>query len=262
MVRVAAPRSLAAALVAACFGLAIPSSAPPARAQEEEALPQEHWSFSGPFGAFDMAAVQRGFQIYSEVCSNCHSMKQLQYRNLTAVGFTPDQVKAIAASVQVPLGVNDQGEPVLGPGTPASTFRSPFPNEQAARAANNGALPPDLSVIVKAREGGPNYIYGILTGYTDPPAGVQMQPGMNYNKYFPGHQIAMPKPLSEGQITYADGTPNTLEQEAHDMVTFLTWAGSPEMVVRKQTGIRIVLFLLLMTGLTYGVKRKVWAQAH
>jgi ubiquinol-cytochrome c reductase cytochrome c1 subunit len=233
-----------------------------ARAQEAEPPPAQQWSFSGPFGAFDLAAAQRGFQIYSEVCSNCHSMRLMFFRNLSGIGLTPEQIKAVAAAVQVPSGLNDQGEPVQGPGLPSSHFRSPFPNDVAARAANNGALPPDLSLIVNAREDGANYVYAILTGYTDPPEGFNLQPGMNYNVYFPGHQIAMPKPLSEGQVTYADGTANTLEQEAHDVVTFLTWAANPEMVQRKQIGVRAVLFLALMTGLTYAVKRKVWSEVH
>ena len=249
-------------VLAAALLLAAGATIGPARAQEAEPPPKEDWSFNGPFGAFDLAAAQRGFQIYSEVCSNCHSMKLMYYRNLTGIGLTEAQVKAIAAAVQVPAGLNDQGEPVQGPGLPSSHFRSPFPNDIAARAANNGALPPDLSLIVNAREGGADYVYGILTGYADAPEGFNLQQGMNYNKYFPGHQIAMPKPLSEGQVTYADGTPNTLEQEAHDVVTFLTWAANPEMVQRKQIGVRAVLFLLLMTGLTYAVKRKVWAELH
>jgi ubiquinol-cytochrome c reductase cytochrome c1 subunit len=247
---------------AATLLLAVSVALGTVRAQEAEPPPNEHWSFDGPFGAFDLAAAQRGFQIYSEVCSNCHSMRLMFYRNLSGIGLSEAQIKAIAAAVQVPTGLNDQGEQVQGPGLPSSHFRSPFPNDIAARAANNGALPPDLSLIVNAREGGPNYVYGILTGYTDPPEGFKLQEGMNYNKYFPGHQIAMPKPLSEGQIAYADGTANTLEQEAHDVVTFLTWAANPEMVQRKQIGVRAVLFLLLMTGLTYAVKRKVWADAH
>jgi ubiquinol-cytochrome c reductase cytochrome c1 subunit len=250
-------RSLLPGAIVAGFALA-----GAARAQEAPEPPSENWSFSGPFGAYDLAAAQRGFQIYSEVCSNCHSMRLMFYRNLTGIGLNLDQIRAIASNVQVPAGLNDQGEPVTGPGLPSSHFRSPFANEQAARAANNGALPPDLSLIVNAREGGANYVYGILTGYEDAPEGFNLMEGMNYNKYFPGHQIAMPKPLSEGQVTYTDGTPNTLEQEAHDVVTFLAWAANPEMVQRKQIGVRAVLFLVLMTGLTYAVKRKVWAEAH
>ncbi len=228
-------------------------------AQEAPTPPRENWSFSGIFGTFDLASAQRGFQVYSEVCSNCHSMKLLHYRDLAGIGLSPEDIKALAAQVTVPKGVDDQGNPKEGPATPADQFRSPFPNEQAARSANNGALPPDLSVIVNAREGGADYIHGILTGFADPPAGFKMMDGMNYNKYFPGHQIAMPPPLHDEQVTYADGTKATVEQMSRDVVTFLEWAANPEMVKRKQIGARIILFLVLMTGLTYAVKRKIWA---
>jgi ubiquinol-cytochrome c reductase cytochrome c1 subunit len=246
---------LAAALLAAAL-------AAPALAQDAPTPPAQRWSFDGPFGTFDLAAAQRGFQVYSEVCSLCHSMQYLHYRDLAGIGLTDDQIKAIAAAVTVPQGVDDQGQPKEGPATPASQFRSPYPNEQAARAALNGALPPDLSLIVNAREGHADYIYAILTGYADPPPGMQMQDGMNYNKMFAGHQIAMPPPLQDGRVTYADGTPATVEQMAHDVVTFLAWAANPEMVERKQIGWRWVLFFLIMTGLTYAVKRKVWADVH
>ncbi|HEY2616551.1 MAG TPA: cytochrome c1 [Acetobacteraceae bacterium] len=246
---------LAAALLAGAL-------AAPALAQDAPTPPAQRWSFDGPFGTFDLAAAQRGFQVYSEVCSLCHSMQYLHYRDLAGIGLTDDQIKAIAAAVTVPQGVDDQGQPREGPATPASQFRSPYPNEQAARAALNGALPPDLSLIVNAREGHADYIYAILTGYADPPPGMQMQDGMNYNKMFAGHQIAMPPPLQDGRVTYADGTPATVEQMAHDVVTFLAWAANPEMVQRKQIGWRWVLFFLIMTGLTYAVKRKVWADVH
>ncbi len=251
-----------ATVAAAILGLGISGEPPGASAQEEVPPPKQIWSFGGLFGAYDLAAAQRGFQIYSEVCSNCHSMKLMYYRNLSGIGLNPAQIKAVAAAVQVPSGLNDQGEPIEAPATPASHFRSPFANDLAARAANNGALPPDLSLIVNAREGGPNYVYGILTGYAQAPADFKLQEGMNYNEYFPGHQIAMPQPLQDGQITYTDGTPNSLSQEAHDVVTFLTWAANPELVQRKQIGIRAVLFLTLMAGLTYAVKRKIWADLH
>jgi len=234
----------------------------PAVAEEAPRPPPQHWSFDGPFGSFDIASAQRGFQVYSEVCATCHAMQFLHYRDLTGIGLTMEQIKAIAAAVEVPQGLDDSGQPKVGPGTPASQFRSPFANEKAARAAQNGAYPPDLSLIVNARNGGADTIFGILTGFADPPAGMQMQPGMNYNRYFPGHQIAMPPPLSDGRVTYIDGTPATTEQMARDVVTFLAWAANPEMVERKQIGWRWVLFFLIMTGLTYAVKRKVWADVH
>jgi ubiquinol-cytochrome c reductase cytochrome c1 subunit len=255
---------------ALAVGLAVP-----AMAQEEAPAPtHQQWSFDGLFGTYDLAAAQRGFQVYNEVCSVCHSLEYLHYRDLTGLGLTEDQVKAIAAAITVPQGLNDQGEPKDGPATPADQFKSPYPlpnplqigvthnNDAADRAAHNGALPPDLSLIVNAREGHADYVYGILTGFTDPPPGIHMMDGMYYNKYFPGHQIAMPQPLHDGQVTYADGTNASVDQMAHDVVTFLAWAGNPEMVERKQMGVRWVLFFVIMAGLTYAVKRKVWADVH
>jgi ubiquinol-cytochrome c reductase cytochrome c1 subunit len=237
--------------------------AAPAWAQDETPpLPRETWSFSGIFGGLDLAAAQRGFQVYSEVCSNCHSMNLLHYRDLAGLGLTEDQIKAVAAGVTVPLGVDDQGNPKTGPATPASRFKAPFPHEQAARAALNGALPPDLSLIVNAREGGANYVYAILTGFRDPPSGFKLMPGMNYNEYFAGNQIAMPQPLHDGQVTFADGSPNRIEDEARDVVTFLYWTANPDAIERKQIGVRVVLFLIFMTGITYAVKRKLWEDVH
>jgi ubiquinol-cytochrome c reductase cytochrome c1 subunit len=232
---------------------------PAARADEP---PAQNWSFSGPFGTYDRASAQRGFQVYQEVCSACHAMKQMYYRNLEGIGLSPDQVKAIAASVTVPGGINDSGEPFDRPGLPSDHFKSPYPNDQAARAAQNGALPPDQSVLEKAREGGADYIYALLTGYRQPPAGMKMGDGMNYDLYFAGNQIAMPPPLSDGRVTYADGTPATVEQMARDVTTFLTFAANPEMEERKQIGVKIVFFLVLMTGVTYATKRRIWAKVH
>jgi ubiquinol-cytochrome c reductase cytochrome c1 subunit len=251
-------RTLMAGIFAAGL-LTAPLLTATAMAQEEGPMPNEKWSFSGLFGTFDLAAAQRGFQVYSSVCANCHSMQYLHYRDLSGIGLDPDEIKAIAAAVTVPLGVDDQGNPKEGPATPGSQFKSPFANENAARAANNGAVPPDLSLIVNAREGGPNYVYGILTGFVPPPAGFKMSEGMYYNKMFAGHQIHMPQPLQDGTVEYTDGTPNAMNQEAHDVVTFLYWAANPEMVERKQIGVRVILFLVFMTGMTYAVKRKVWS---
>jgi len=234
----------------------------PAMAQEAPVPPSQNWSFDRIFGTYDLAAAQRGFQVYSEVCSNCHSMTLLHYRDLVGIGLTPAQIKSVAASVTVPQGTDDQGNPKEGPATPGDQFRSPFPNDKAARAANNGALPPDLSLIINAREYHADYVYGILTGFAEPPAGFKMQDGMNYNKMFPGHQIAMPQPLHDDQVTYADGTKATIDQESHDVVTFLAWAANPEMVERKQIGVRVILFLVFMGCITYAVKRKVWSDVH
>jgi ubiquinol-cytochrome c reductase cytochrome c1 subunit len=164
--------------------------------------------------------------------------------------------------VQVTDGPNDNGEMFERPGRPSDRFKPPFPNDNAARAANNGALPPDLSLIVKARQGGADYIYGVLTGYADPPPDVKLTEGMYYNKYFPGHQIAMPQPLTDDRVTYADGTKATLSQEAHDVVTFLAWAAEPELETRKQLGVKVLLFLIVLSGLLFAVKRKVWKDVH
>ena len=243
------------ALLPAILPLARPASA-------EEKLPKQKWSFEGPFGTFNRASAQRGFEVYAQVCSACHAMKQMYYRNLEGIGLTPAQVKTIASGFQVPGALDSSGQPTERPALPSDHFRSPFPNELAARAANGGALPPDQSVLENAREGGPNYLYGVLTGYGDPPAGVKMQDGLYYNKYFPGHQIAMPQPLRDDQVTYADGTKATLAQEAHDVVTFLAYAANPDLEDRHRMGVKVVLFLAVLTGLTYAVKRKIWANVH
>ena len=234
--------------------------ASPAPAQEEK-LAHQDWSFSGVFGTFDRAAAQRGFQVYNEVCSNCHSLKQAYYRNLAGIGLSEEQIKAVAASKAIPT-IGDDGQPTERPGLPSDHFRSPFANEKAARASNNGALPPDLSVITKAREGGATYVHALMVGYGDPPPDMKMGDGMNYNKYFGGHQIAMPQPLHDDQVTYADGTKATVDQMGKDVSTFLEYVANPEMEQRKRSGVKIMLFLLLLTGLAYAVKRQVWSDAH
>lgn len=238
--------------------------APPAFAQVHEAEPSPHipWSFNGPFGTFDRASMQRGFQVYKEVCSNCHSMKEIYYRNLTSIGLSADQVKAVAASVTVPGGTNDAGEPIERPGLPSDHFRSPYATDKAARAGNGGALPPDQSLIVKAREDGSNYIHALLNGYEDAPDGVKVGEGQYYNRYFPGNQLAMPQPLHDDAVVYADGTKATVDQMSRDVVQFLTWTSNPEMESRKRMGVKAVIFLSLMTGLTYALKRKIWKDVH
>jgi ubiquinol-cytochrome c reductase cytochrome c1 subunit len=257
-----------ALVLAASLGAALLAGPAAALAQEAEtALPKQSWPFEGVFGGFDRASAQRGFQVYNEVCSNCHSLRLVAYGDLGpdgpggGLGLSPDQVKAIAAAKQV-ADTNDQGETATRAALAADHFVPPFANEKAARAANNGALPPDLSVIVKARESGPDYIYDVLTGYKDPPAGMKMGEGMNYDEYFPGHQIAMPQPLSDNSVTYADGTPATREQEAYDVVNFLAWAAEPTLEDRHRTGIKVILFLLVMTGILYAGKRRIWAAVH
>jgi ubiquinol-cytochrome c reductase cytochrome c1 subunit len=243
------------------LGAVLGALATPAFAQHGEEPPHLRWSFSGIFGTFDRASAQRGFQVYNEVCSACHSLKQGYYRNLEGIGLTEADIKAIAATKTVSI-IGDDGQPTDRPGLPSDHFTAPFPNDKAAAAANNGALPPDLSVIVKAREGGADYIYGILTGFEDPPTGFTVAEGTYYNKYFPGHQIKMPQPLHDDQVTYADGTKATIDQEARDVVTFLTFMANPEMEERKAMGVRVVLFLVFLTGITYAVKRQIWSDVH
>ncbi len=189
-------------------------------------------------------------------------MRLLSYRNLRELGLSEAQVAAIAAQFTVVDGPNDEGQMFERPARAADRFRRPFPNQQAARAANNGAYPVDLSVITKARLGGADYIYALLTGYQDPPPGVTMMDGMNYNRYFPGHQIAMAAPLNPDQVEYADGTPATVEQMARDVTTFLAWAAEPELEQRRAMGVKVILFLTILGGLAYAVKRKVWADVH
>jgi ubiquinol-cytochrome c reductase cytochrome b/c1 subunit len=264
---------------AALAGAALAGVASGARAQEAAPdAPHQSWSFAGVFGTFDRGSLQRGFQVYNEVCSNCHSMQLLHYRDLGpdgpggGIGFSDAEVAAIAAQKQVEDGPNDQGEMFRRPGKPQDQFVSPFPNAQAAKAANGGAAPPDLSVMVKARgkgleylwgEGGPDYVYGILNGFRDkPPAGVSLPQGKYYNEYFDSHAISMPPPLADNTVKFQDGTPATLPQEAHDVVTFLTWAAEPYMEERKETGAKTILFLVAMTGVLYGAKRKVWKDLH
>ena len=238
----------------------VPAWAADDHSHEAAALPHAHFHFEGPFGTFDRASAQRGFQVYKEVCSACHSMRLLSYRNLLELGLSDAEVRAIAATVTVNDGPNDEGQMFERPGRASDRFRSPFPNEAASRAANNGAAPPDLSVITKAREEGPHYVNALLTGYADPPAGMTMGDGMNYNRYFPGNQIAMAAPLrEEGQVEYADGTKATVEQMAHDVVNFLQWAAEPEMEARKRMGVKWVLFLGILAVLAYATKRKIWA---
>src|SRR6516164_3679546 len=233
-----------------------------ARAADETPLPREQWSFEGVFGTYDRASAQRGFQVYKEICSACHPVKYLHFRDLTDIGYSEDEVKAIATGYQVTDGPNDEGQMFQRPGRPSDPIPGPFPNDQAARAANNGALPPDQSLIVKARPGGPDYVYGILTGYKDAPTGFNLLPGMNYNEFFPGHQIAMPPPLSDNAVTFADGVPATVPQMAHDVVTFLTWAAEPNLEVRHRTGFKVMLFLIVTVGIFYEAKRKIWAAVH
>ena len=221
------------------------------------------WSFKGITGTFDRASLQRGFQVYKEVCSSCHSMQYLSYRNLGEPGgpeFTEAEVKAIAASFEVTDGPDNQGEMFTRPGRPSDIFVSPHPNKEAAAAANGGAYPPDMSVLVKARKGGANYIYSVLVGYEEPPPDVKLDQGVYYNKYMIGNKIKMPNNLEDGLVEYADGTESTVDQMAKDVTTFLAWAAEPELEERHRTGVKVIIYLILLTILVYLSMKKIWSR--
>ena len=241
--------------------------------------PRQKWSFSGPFGTFDRAQIQRGFKVYREVCAVCHGLDLVAFRTLGqpgALGYSEAQVKQIASEYKIKDGPNDQGEMFEREGRPADRFPRPWANENAARAQYN-AVPPDLSVMAKARtyergfpwfifdiftqyqENGPYYLVALMTGYEDkPPAGVTLPAALSYNKYFPGHAIAMPKPMEDGRVTYEDGSPQTLLQYSKDVTAFLMWTAEPHMEARKRIGLQVMIFLLVFAGLLYFAKQKVW----
>ena len=220
------------------------------------------WSFNGFFGKFDRASLQRGYQVYKEVCASCHSMSLLSYRNLAEKGgpeFTAEEVKAIASQFEVTDGPNNDGEMFQRSGKPSDRFASPYPNENASRSANGGAYPPDMSVLAKARPGGSDYIYSVLMGYEEKaPENIKLEEGVYYNKYMIGNKIRMANPLSEGVIEYTDGTKASQEQMAKDVVSFLTWAAEPHLEIRKELGFKSVIYLLILTILVYLIKKKIW----
>lgn len=271
------------ALAFAALGFVL--TAVPALAETTEAEPKEaHWSFEGPFGKFDAAQVQRGYKVYREVCSACHSMNLLYFRNLGQKGgpfYDPEfrnpndnpYVKSLAKDIQVKDIDGETGDTIQRPGLPADKFPAPFPNEAAARASNGGALPPDLSVIVKAREGGARYVYSLLTGYQNPPAGLTLTPAQHYNPYFPGDlssswkgtgkapvggAIGMPPPLAPGKVTFDDKSPSTVDQQAKDVVAFLAWAADPKAVERKQFGVGAMIYLLMLSIVLWFSYKRVW----
>ena len=222
-----------------------------------------NWSFKELTGKFDRASLQRGFQVYKEVCASCHSMQYLSYRNLGEPGgpeFTQEEVKAIAASVEIEDGPDSQGEMFTRPGKPSDKFKSPYPNVQASTAANGGAYPPDMSVLVKARPGGADYMYSVLMGYEEPPAGMKLDDGVYYNKYMIGQKIKMASPLSDGIVEYSDGTEATMDQMAKDVTTFLAWAAEPELEERHRVGFKVIIYLILLTILVYLSMKKIWSR--
>ena len=277
-------KSLTAAVLAGAAILLVGASTASATTKALEPK-DEHFSFDGPLGKFDRGSLQRGYKVYSEVCSACHSMNLVYYRNLAQKGgpFYSEKypnpndspyAKALAADVMVADIDPDTGDSIMRKATPADHMRAPFPNVIAAKAANGGAAPPDLSVIVKAREGGARYVYSILTGYDKPPAGLTIPAGKYYNAYFPsdlssnwsgakdkvppGGVLGMPFQLTPGRVTFDDGTKSTTEQQAHDVVTFLSWAAEPKAEERKQTGFAVMIYLLIFAGIMYASYRRIW----
>jgi ubiquinol-cytochrome c reductase cytochrome b/c1 subunit len=280
-----APMVSTAIAAFALVGALLLGSAQPSSAADAPQPPREKWSFAGPFGKYDRAQLQRGFQVYKEVCATCHSLSYVAFRNLAepgGPGYTAAQAAAVAAEWQqkVKDGPNDQGEMFERPGRPADRFPAPFANDQLARLANGGALPPDLSLIAKARtyergfpwfvfdiftqyqEQGPDYLVALMHGYENAPQGFALPTGSHYNKYFPGNAIGMPKPLNDNQVTYSDGSPQTVDQYSKDVTAFLMWAAEPHMEARKRIGFQVFIFLILLSGLLYFTKKKVWAAAH
>ena len=227
-------------------------------------IPSQNWSWDGIFGGFDQAQLQRGYLVYEAVCSACHSMNLLAFRHLNDLGFDEDQIEAIAANRRVSDIDPDFGDPITRPGRPADYFPAPFANEIIARSVNGGALPPDLSVIAKARVGEADYLYALLTSYADPPPELAEDWDLTkfYNTVFPTNTIAMGPPLFDGMVDYIDGTPNTADQMARDVAAFLTWAAEPSLVERKELGVKVILFLIVLAGIAYAVKRKVWSDVE
>jgi cytochrome c1 len=271
--------TLFASVLAGSFALV----AAPADAQVHQVPPPaQTWSFSGPFGQYDQAQLQRGFKVYREVCSSCHSLNLVSFRNLAepgGLGYTEKQVEQIASEYKIAT-LDDSGQPAERPGRPADHFPPPFPNEKAAQAANGGTAPPDMSTLAKARtyqrgfplfvidmftqyqEQGPDYIVALMRGYKNPPKDFSLPAGAHYNEYFPGHAIAMPPPLSDGQVEYTDGSPQTVEQYAKDVAAFLMWASEPHMLARKRIGFQVIVFLIVLSGLLYFTKKKEWKDIH
>ena len=223
------------------------------------------WTFKGLFGKFDRASLQRGYQVYTEVCASCHSMKYLSYRNLSEKGgpeFSEAQAKAIAANFEVTDGPDSTGEMFTRPAKLSDKFVMPYANDEEAKSANGGAYPPDMSVLVKARKGGADYVYSLLLGYEDPPSGIKLDDGVYYNKYMYGNKIKMPAPLSDDLVEYSDGTKATQEQMAKDVVNFLTWSAEPHLETRHKTGFRVISYLIILTILVYFTMKKIWSRVE
>ena len=244
------------------FCFAVLMSSPVIAAGGNVVLEKREWSFNGPFGTFDKAAMQRGFQVYREVCAGCHSLKFIAFRNFADLGYNEAEIKSLAAEYEVLDGPNDDGEMFLRPGIPADRIPSPYPNDNAARAGNGGALPPDLSLITKARANGADYLYSLLIGYKEAPSSKDVPDGMYYNNAYPGHLIAMPQPLYGDDITYADGADASIEGASADVTHFLMWAAEPTMEKRKRIGVAVVFFLSIFVIFSVIAKQRVWADVR
>jgi|TARA_A100001011_G_scaffold28542_1_gene27736 ubiquinol-cytochrome c reductase cytochrome c1 subunit len=221
------------------------------------------WSFNGLFGTFDRGSLQRGYQVYTEVCASCHSMKHLSYRNLAQEGgpeFSLEEAKAIAASFIVVDGPDEYGEMFERPGKLSDKFVNPYLNDNEAKSANGGAYPPDMSVLVKARGGGANYLYSVLNGYEEPPANIELDDGVYYNKYMYGNKIKMANPLDDGIVEYNDGTEATIDQMSKDVVTFLTWAAEPHLETRHRIGFKVIVYLIILSILVYFSMKRIWSR--
>ena len=226
-------------------------------------LLKNNWSFDGIFGTYDRASLQRGYQVYQEVCAGCHSVQHLSYRNLSEKGgpeFSAEEAKAIAAQFEVKDGPNEDGEMFTRPGRLSDKFIKPFPNVKAAAAANGGAYPPDMSVLAKARKGGADYIYSLLMGYEEAPAGYELDDGVYYNKYMPGNKIKMAEPISDGVVEYIDGTETTKAQISKDVTTFLVWSADTHLEARHKMGFKVFFYLIILFTMVYLSKQKVWSR--
>ena len=234
-------------------------------AENNAKLLKTDWTFKGLFGKFDRGSLQRGYQVYTEVCASCHSMKYLTYRNLAEKGgpeFSEAEAKAIAANFEVTDGPDSTGEMFIRPAKLSDKFVMPYANDEEAKSANGGAYPPDMSVLVKARKGGADYIYSLLLGYEDPPSDVKLDDGVYYNKFMYGNKIKMPAPLSDDLIEYSDGTKATKEQMSKDVVNFLMWSAEPHLEQRHKTGFRVIAYLIILTVLVYFSMKKIWSRVE
>ena len=229
-------------------------------AEEAMSLKKQNWSFEGIFGRYDNSTLQRGLQIYQEVCSACHGMKRLRFRELRDLGFTDGQIKIYAETFEILDGPNELGEMFLRPGEPSDTFVSPYKNKEEAKASFGGSYPPDLSLLTKAIKNGPDYIYSLLIGYEDPPKEFKLTDGLYYNPYYEGKVIAMPPPLYDNAIEYIDGTNASLDQLSYDIVHFLNWAAEPKLQQRKSLGLKVLLFLIILTLLLYVTMKEIWSR--